>query len=255
MPRSAIGIGFALALLSTVPASAYERPFAWTGLYVGVNAGYSWGRASADVSVSGTVDAIPFEGSASRSGDVNGWLGGGQIGYNWQSQRWVYGVEADFQGTGQNGDISACVDLACAKASYDLDWFGTLRGRVGYLLEPRALLYLTGGLAYGRISADFSASEPSLGSISVSDSATKAGWVIGGGLEWALGTNWMLRAEYLYMDLGSMRTKLGPVSTTIPNGEFPIDVSASGTVRTDLTDHIFRLGVSYKFGEAYAPLK
>src|SRR5262245_45708724 len=252
MRRLSIGIGFALALCSTVQADAYERPFAWTGLYVGVNAGYSWGRATAEVEVSTVGGPI---GSASRSGDVNGWLGGGQVGYNWQSQRWVYGVETDFQWTGQDGDVSACLDLACAKASYELDWFGTLRGRVGYLLEPRALLYLTGGLAYGHLSADFSASHPSIGTVSISDSATKAGWVIGGGLEWALSANWMVRAEYLYMDFGSMRTKLGPVSETIPNGEFPTEVSASGTVRTDFTDQIVRLGLSYKFGEAYAPLK
>ena len=256
MRRPTIGIGFALILWSTVPADAYERPFSWTGLYVGVNAGYSWGRASADVSVSGTFNGEPFEASGSRSGDVNGWLGGGQIGYNWQSQSWVYGIEADFQGTGQNGEISAgCLESICAKASYDLDWFGTLRGRVGYLVDPRALLYLTGGLAYGHLSADFSASGiPVIGTASISDSATKAGWVIGGGLEWALDRNWMLRAEYLYMDLGTMRSKLGPVSGST-GGEFPNEVTASGTVRTDFTDQIFRLGVSYKFGEAYAPLK
>jgi outer membrane immunogenic protein len=128
--------------------------------------------------------------------------------------RVFYGIEADFQGTGQNGGISAgCVEPICAKASYDLDWFGTLRGRVGYLVDPRALLYLTGGLACGHLSADFSASGiPAIGTASISDSATKAGWVIGRGLEWALNRNWMLRAEYLYVDLGTMRSKLGPVS-------------------------------------------
>jgi outer membrane immunogenic protein len=255
MRRLVIGIGAAFSLVSAAPVAAHERPFAWTGFYVGVNAGYSWGEATADVSGTVVISGVPIEGSASRSGDVNGWLGGGQIGYNWQSQRWVYGIEADFQGTGQDGEVSACFDSACAKASYDLDWFGTVRGRVGYLLQPRALIYLTGGLAYGHLSADFSASHPSIGTVSISDSATKAGWVIGGGLEWALSGNWMLRAEYLYMDLGTMRTKLGPISETIPNGEFPIDVSASGTVRTDFTDQIFRLGVSYKFGEAHTPLK
>jgi len=172
MRRLTIGIGFALALLSTMPAEAYERPFAWTGLYVGVNGGYSWGRATAEVEVSTVGGSVVSE---SRSGDVSGWLGGGQIGYNWRSQRWVYGVEADFQWTGQDGDVSACSGPACATASYDLDWFGTLRGRVGYLLEPRALLYLTGGLAYGHLSADFSASAPPLGPVSISDSATRAG--------------------------------------------------------------------------------
>ena len=255
MRRGTIGIGLALTLWSTAPANAYEPPFAWTGLYVGVNAGYSWGRATADLDASGAVGGVPFDVTASRTAHVNGGLGGGQIGYNWQSQRWVYGVEADFQWTGQDGDVSACSGTACATASYDLDWFGTVRGRVGYLLYPRALLYLTGGLAYGHLSADLSASAPPLGPVSISDSATRAGWVIGGGLEWAVRGNWMLRAEYLYMDLGSMQTKLGPISGSIPDGEFPIAVSASGTVRTDFTDQIFRVGLSYKFGEAYAPLK
>ena len=169
----------------------------------------------------------------------------------------MFGIEADIQWTGQDGDISACLDdpvSVCAKASYALDWFGTVRGRAGYLVFPDTLLYLTGGLAYGHVSADFSASQPSLGTISVSDSATKTGWVIGGGLEWALDRSWRVRAEYLYMDLGSMRTKLGPISGTIP-GEVPIEVSASATARTDFTDQIVRVGLSYKFGETYAPLK
>jgi outer membrane immunogenic protein len=255
MRRSAVGIAFALSLASTVPAAAYERPFSWTGLYIGVNAGYSWGRADATLSKV-VVNDIPVEGAVRDRARVDGGLAGGQIGYSWQSKGWVFGVEADFQWTGQDGDVPACVDLisVCGKASYELDWFGTVRGRAGYLVFPDTLLYFTGGLAYGRVNADFSL-DPSLGTTPVRDSATKTGWVIGGGLEWALDRSWRVRAEYLYMDLGSMRTELGPISATIPDGEFPIDVTASGTVRTDFTDQIVRLGVSYKFGEAYAPLK
>ena len=132
----------------------------------------------------------------------------------------------------------------------------------GILLQPRSLLYVTGGLAYGRVNADFSASAPSLPALATSDSATKAGWVIGGGLEWAFDRNWMLRAEYLYMDLGSMRSGIGSKATQSIIQDAPqdclttvIDTRASGAVRTDLTDQIFRLAVSYKFNEAYAPLK
>jgi outer membrane immunogenic protein len=90
---------------------------------------------------------------------------------------WVFGVEADIQWTIQDGGISDCWDLisVCAKASYALDWFGTARGRAGYLVFPDTLLYLTAGLAYGRVSADFSASHPSPGTTSVSDSATRTG--------------------------------------------------------------------------------
>src|SRR5262249_6908882 len=103
-------------------------------------------------------------------------------GYNWQSQRWVYGIETDFQWTGQDGDVSACFGTACAKASYELDWFGTLRGRVGYLLEPRSLLYLTGGFGYGHLSADFFASAPPFGGVAICGSSAGGGWGGGGGL-------------------------------------------------------------------------
>ena len=255
MRRSAVGIAFALSLASTVSANAYGPPFSWTGLYVGVNGGYSWGRA--DLGVSGTVvvNDFPIEGTVSDRANVNGWLGGGQIGYNCNRKAGCSASKPISSGQGRMARFPRCFDLVCAKASYDLDWFGTVRGRVGYLVFPDTLLYATGGLAYGRVNADFSVSHPSLGTISVSDSATKTGWVVGGGLEWALDRSWRVRAEYLYMDLGTMRTELGPVSVTIPNGEFPINVSATGTARTDFTDQIVRVGLSYKFGEAYTPLK
>jgi outer membrane immunogenic protein len=241
MRRSAVGIALALSLVSTVPATAYKQP-SWTGLYVGVNGGYSWGRADATLSEV-VVNDIPFEGAVSDRANVNGWLGGGQIGYALQSKGWVFGVEADFQWTGQNGNISACSELD-AVCAYELDWFGTVRGRVGHLVFPDTLLYLTGGLAYGRVNAEFSVPELAQ---SVSHSATRTGWVIGGGLEWALDSSWRIRAEYLYMDLGSMRTKLFIED---------VDFTASGTVRTDFTDQIVRIGLSYKFGDAgYAPLK
>src|SRR5262245_28764690 len=101
MRRSLIGITVAFSFALAAPAVAHEPPFSWTGLYVGANAGYSWGRAAADLAVLSVTGPI---GSASRSIDVNGWLGGGHVGYSWQSQRWVYGVEADFQWTGEDGD-------------------------------------------------------------------------------------------------------------------------------------------------------
>ena len=242
-----------------------EEPFAWTGLYIGVNAGYGWGRASTDASSTTTIAGVSSTVTGNVTADVEGWLGGALIGHNWRSQRWIYGVEADFQWTGQDGDISGCAGLRCATLSYDLDWFGTVRGRLGYLLQPRSLLYVTGGLAYGHISTELStfalptaaASFNSSGG-AASDSATRAGWVIGGGLERALDRNWTLRAEYLYMDLGTI-ARAGSIETSASPAAGPeclTDVvETKKTARTDFTDQIFRIGLSYRFAEPYTPLK
>lgn len=243
------------ALAQGIPGRPGEEPFAWTGLYVGVNAGYGWGRASTHASSTTTIGGVSSTVAGSVTADVEGWLGGGQIGHNWRSQRWVYGVEADFQWTGQDGDVSGCAGLGCATLSYGLDWFGTVRGRLGYLLQPRSLLYVTGGLAYGHISTDLSTSFNDTGA--GSDSTTKAGWVIGGGLEWAFDRKWTLRAEYLYMDLGTI-ARAGSIDTSASPAAGPqclTDVEVKRTAQTDFTDQIFRIGLSYRFAEPYTPLK
>jgi outer membrane immunogenic protein len=137
-----------------------------------------------------------------------------------------------------------------------------LRGRLGYLLEPRLLLYATGGLAYGHISTDFlSTSAPTGAAIFndrpqvASDSTTKAGWVVGGGLEMALDRNWMLRAEYFYADLGTIASKSSTSVSASPTGPQCL-VETKETLRTDLVDQIFRIGLSYRFAaDTYVPLK
>jgi outer membrane immunogenic protein len=251
------------ALAQGIPGRPGEEPFAWTGLYVGVNAGYGWGRASTDLSKTTTIDGVPSTVTGNVTVDVEGGLAGAQIGHNWRSQRWIYGVEADFQWTGQDGDISGCSESRCATLSYGLDWFGTVRGRLGYLLQPRSLLYVTGGLAYGHISTELSTfAPPGVGSFNnagpASDSATKAGWVIGGGLEWAFDRKWTLRAEYLYMDLGTI-ARAGSTTTSAspaPGPECLTEVvETKHTAQTDFTDQIFRIGLSYRFAEPYTPLK
>src|SRR5437588_4561581 len=142
---TAATLAFALA----APAGAADLPvrpvykapviapvlYNWTGFYLGLNAGYSWGRSATDFTVAG----VPF-GSSSR--DLNGWVGGGQIGYNWQTGQWVFGLEADLQATGQKGTLGTAtltapcpgvfivVVLCPAAGSMEqkLPWFGTVRG-------------------------------------------------------------------------------------------------------------------------------
>jgi outer membrane immunogenic protein len=239
-----------------------EAPFGWTGLYIGINGGDSWGRVSNHLKVSSTVGPSS---SVTATADVDGPLGGGQIGYSWRSQRWVYGVEADFQGSDEDGLITGCSQFRCATISYALDWFATLRGRLGYLLEPRFLLYATGGLAYGHISTDsLSVSVPTAAASFndraqvASDSTTKAGWVVGGGLEVALDHNWMLRAEYLFADLGTIASESSTsVGSACATGPQCLDNVAESkrAFHADFVEQVFRVGLSYRFADGYTPLK
>jgi outer membrane immunogenic protein len=265
------------------PPAPVVDPWLWTGFYVGANGGYSWGRARTDLN--GTVDTtvrirefrafgLPAQtllsdvttvtsvgGFATDRTDVDGWVLGGQAGYNWQSGRFVFGIEADIQATGQEGDILLCPVPGCAvgtpfaTASYSLDWFGTLRGRVGVTFD-RYLVYGTGGLAVGGISTDYAIGFNGGPTALFSSDTTRTGWAAGGGIEGFITRNWTVKLEYLYMDLGDYVDLSGsattPTLTAIipnPNTTFVIDTfaSVSGLLRTRFTDSILRLGVNYKF--------
>jgi outer membrane immunogenic protein len=202
-------VGTAAAADLPVKAPVYKAPamaplYNWTGFYVGLNAGYSWGRQdNSDVNALGVT-------VLSNSDHLNGFIGGGQIGYNWQVNQWVFGLEADFQGSGQKADGS--MFIAAPPSNFapttnvtinytdKLDWFGTVRGRIGYAMGTTGnwLPYVTGGWAYGHgeISATTSLGE------SFSGSQDYSGWTVGGGVEWAFANLWSAKLEYLYIDFG-----------------------------------------------------
>jgi len=181
--------------------------FTWSGLYVGVHAGYSW----TDIDWQETP---AFNGS--HSGE--GWLGGAQIGYNWQAGRFVYGLEADISSLWVDGGNACC--------NHEMSWLYSVRGRLG-LASPdnRTLFYVTGGGAWADI--DYA----SLGS---TYSNNHFGWVIGGGIERALTPNMTARIEYLYYDFDS---------ATAPAGT----VAGGGIADLDPSMHTVRLGLNFKF--------
>jgi len=241
-------IGSAAAADLPVKAPVYKAPviappYNWTGFYIGLNAGGSWGHQDNDlVTVPGGVTLL------SNSDNLDGFIGGGQIGYNWQVNQWVLGIEADFQGSAQKGDGSfatttipagffaaALTPVNITNAYTDkLNWFGTVRGRLGWAFD-RWMPYITGGWAYGHgeISGTSTISGGSAGSSSFSASQNYSGWTIGGGVEWAFYNNWSAKLEYLYIDFGD-----GPTVAVDP-----IHNIVSGR----MTDNIARLGVNYKF--------
>jgi outer membrane immunogenic protein len=138
-------------------------------------------------------------------------------------------------------------------ANYNLDWFGTLRGRVGWVATPRVLLYATGGLAYGHLAA----SAPGLG---ISWGGTKAGWTVGASGEFAIDRNWSVKVEYLYMDLGSFNGG-SATATTVKNAlntpavgfNTVTTTTTTGNFGTRFADNIIRVGVNYRFSDRLSP--
>ena len=227
----------------------------WTGFYVGGNIGYSWGRSSDTSSLSNGAGTVLF--TSAGSSNLDGVVGGGQIGYNWQVQNWVWGLEADIQGTDEKGSRGyTCGTSVCTPPvggflalvipgpavpvtlNQKIDWFGTVRGRIGILATPKVLFYATGGLAYGEVASNGTIGA-ALSPFSTTD--TKAGYTVGAGIEGVIGGNWTAKLEYLYVDLGRVS---GSFTTTIPAlGGGTLTSSYSSRV----TDNVLRVGVNYKF--------
>jgi outer membrane immunogenic protein len=221
--------------------------FNWTGFYLGANAGYGWARNTDGIgAVNDTAGLVGGNFIAtSLPIDANGFVGGGQIGYNRQvSPLWVVGLETDLAWTDIHGSVSVPGPNDTSRimtGTQKLDWLGTVRGRVGIAPADRTLIFATGGFAYGhgslataltRTTAPCAVSNCQQGSTS----GTLTGWTVGGGAEWAFATNWSAKAEYLYYDLGNL-------SHLMTDPQFPSIFNANA----DFTGHIVRLGVNYRF--------
>jgi outer membrane immunogenic protein len=246
---SAVAVIFAMPAFAADMALKAPPPpppaWSWTGWYAGLNIGGSFGRASDSASFGAA--AVPFL-PASTSSNLDGVIGGGQLGYNLQSGSIVYGLEADIQGSSERGSASSASTVALIAGiavapvtgtlgdTEKLPWFGTVRGRIGVLASPTWLFYVTGGLAYGEIRSNETLTVGVLSS-ATSFNTTRAGWTLGGGVEGVVSGNWTAKIEYLYMDFGTFNNTfpgLGVVFT-------PVNLS------THITDNIVRVGLNYHF--------
>lgn len=247
--------GFAFVALGvTSPAMAADMPLKapapppvvdlWSGLYIGGNAGYSWGNwdnnaPGGNFIVNGVVTTI-------ASPDVKGWVAGGQIGINQLYGRWLYGVEVDGQATGQKADQSGgfSVTIGATTVSvsefnhWEMPWFATLRGRAGAVVWDTWLLYVTGGVAVAHFDYNNTVTATvttrgisATASTFTEEGVTRAGGVVGVGVEKAIDAHWRVKVEYLYMDFGT-RTFL--TGTGLDD-------------RIRLHDNIARVGFNYRF--------
>jgi outer membrane immunogenic protein len=261
-------------------------PPLWTGFYVGLNAGGTWANNNSVYVTNWPVVAPTFpitslllSGSYSANNGA-GFIGGGQIGYNWQfyNGSLVAGIEADIQGiAGSRGtgnfwsfaNVGAintslvAVNLVPVNAlsninvSKSLDYLGTVRGRLGWLFTPTLLVYGTGGLAYGGVNVSFSNSQGLFlgtgallgwtGGVS-NFSDTRVGWTAGGGIEWMFMPNWSAKAEYLYYDLGTVTGSAVNINFLAPA------VASISQFSTRFNGNIVRAGVNYHFNWGAAPI-
>ena len=238
-------LSFALA---TQLASAADMPtkapphvapiapeFNWNGFYVGAHVGYGWSTTDTD---SFSVATGALAGTAST--DRSGWLGGGQVGFNWMfAQRWVLGIEGDIAGADIHDNAVNCSATGCAQSDTTANWLGTVRGRLGYAWN-NWFLFATGGGAWVHHSTDrtiiaSTALPAAVGSVA-SASGTDGGWTVGGGLEWGFAPHWSAKLDYLYIQYDG--------SSTFTYPAFP-----AADRRNESTTHlnVVRLGVNYLF--------
>jgi len=188
--------------------------WSWTGFYIGAHIGGAW--SSSDVTDvfggAGTIDSSAF-------------IGGGQIGYNWQfAPNWVLGVEGEFSGFAGGDESIATTPLVAS--TYDPSWIGSVSGRLGYT-GGNWLIYAKGGAAW--LNADYTVSTP-LGAVTSSD--TSSGYLVGGGIEWLLWSNWTAKVEYNFLSFDT-RAVGSPV------------IGAASSFDTDI--NVVKVGLNYKF--------
>jgi outer membrane immunogenic protein len=233
------------------PAPMFTPPFSWTGFYVGLNAGGVWNDDNTGVVGSpGFVGLGPTIVPSGLSTSSVGFIGGGQIGYNYQFNTMVLGFEADIDGTSlsKSAHFNSAPILGTTlttSATERLDYLGTVRGRLGFTLTPTFLAYVTGGLAYGggTQSGSVVANGTAL-AWNGSDDSTRVGWTIGGGGEYALTQNVSLKAEYLYYDLGR-KTISSPGNAAVAG--VPALDGVYLVSRAGYAGSIARVGINYKF--------
>ncbi|WP_413992044.1 outer membrane protein [Labrys okinawensis] len=195
-------------------------PYSWAGFYVGANAGYAFGGS----------DEVGLWHNSTKDGIIGkiggkGFVGGVQAGYNYQIDNFVLGLEADIQGGAVTDSVSNAALDGGSRAHSKINWYGTLRPRVGYAID-RTLIYATGGLAVAGV--DYQLSATNYGAFS--KTSTKAGWTVGAGIEQAITDNISVKLEYDYV--GFERYRTGNTNLySYPTPSF----------------HAIRVGVNYKF--------
>lgn len=247
----------AIALTQTASADMPVRataapavaPYNWTGFYAGLNAGVGWSDAAFGIT---PIDqwlgfgsaSVPFLIATNRTVRANGLMIGGQAGYNYQINRFVLGIEGDFdfynaEETFTGGRIPTTSIVGYTQTTRQT-WFATVRGRLGWAASDRWMLYATGGLAVSNWAVSMSLPALPTATAIFSNNETRTGWTVGGGVETVLAPQWTFKAEYLYSDFGDVTG-----SSTFPTP--PITPGYTHLHRVELVTQVVRVGLNYRF--------
>jgi outer membrane immunogenic protein len=243
-------------IYKAAPSAPALVSYNWTGIYIGGHFGYGWSHRDFTNTIIGTLGATQLSASNSSSDTGRGWLGGGQIGFNYQFLgNWIAGIEADIDASHITSSASACFPGfgtgVCGTRDTDVKALGTVRGRLGYAFN-NLLVYGTGGWAWehGTNTIQFTCLGPGCPRTSAVPPTSPAptsvdvdpsGWAAGGGLEWAFLPNWTLRAEYLHLQFDGITEDRSKTSSFVPSLSVTSHVSSNASVDT------VRVGVNYLF--------
>lgn len=251
---ASIGVASAADLPVKAPPPVAPVP-TWTGCYIGANAGWGFGRAHDFLAPSPNSASLTFWDPAFAAGaapsffnyDTSGGIAGIQGGCNSQIGQLVLGAEGDFDWANIRGSQAIATSVppgfvpGAFSSGQNLEWLGTIRGRLGYAPSNQWLFYFTGGMAFGQVGYNLAFAFPGSNDFQgISATRTEVGWTVGVGTEWAFTNSWSVKAEYLYVDLGNS------AFVSFPAGR-------AANLATNLTEafqnhyNIVRVGLNYKF--------
>lgn len=235
------------ARITKAPPAAVSPAYNWSGFYAGLSAGYTFGERE-DITTTGQAAAnitnVAIGARPGRVGlDRDGFIGGGQMGYNWQvGPNWVFGLETDISYVDIRRDVNVVGTTGLSNNFRTrMEYLGTVRGRIGYAWD-RTLVYATGGLAYAEIDNTVNFFGPA-GQLQFTGNnrSTEAGYAVGAGIEHAFAPNWTVKAEYLFYDLRDRTVNVAVIPGSGGGG-------TGYNSRFENDGHIVRAGVNYKFG-------
>ncbi len=233
-----IGAASAADMPLKAPPPAPAPVYSWTGCYIGGNTGGAWAQNHA---IEETFDGSPLV-YDTGSATVSGWAYGGQIGCDYQfNSNWVVGIRGMWDGSTMKGSTQWAT-VSENTTSYTIDSFGTVVGKVGYLVAPTLELYGLGGVAWAHDSLNWTST---LVGEFATGSDTRTGYDVGVGISWMFAPNWDVWVEYDYMGFGTKNLDLSGVGIV---AGYPYTASVQQSVEKVL------LGIDYRFSWASAPV-